>query len=183
MLGKQMWTGLIVTTLLWIGGCSMPATPIDLIKSPLSEENLHSDILRTLLPDGARLLVSAHGEGSKGISFGDVDGDGIDEAVVVYEESSHNERIRKAALLKQQDEEWQIVWDTKGYGYGLDYAGIADVNEDGLSDIILGWTLGAGEKGLDVYVWRDNAMTLWGKKGYRGQFDLDGSGLSIQLHR
>ncbi|MBN3527322.1 hypothetical protein [Paenibacillus apiarius] len=180
MLGKQMWTRLMIASLLWIGGCGMPAAPADLIHPPLLEGNFHSDVLRSVLPEGSRLLVPLNGKGSNGISFGDVDGDGIDEAVIVYEENSRNDRGLKAALLKQEDEEWRMVWNTKGFGYGLDYAGIADVNKDGVSDIVLGWTLGAGEKGLEVYVWRNNAVELWNKKGYRGQFDFGESELSVQ---
>ncbi|TXK77365.1 hypothetical protein [Paenibacillus sp. N3.4] len=177
MLNKWICTGLIVTSLLWINGCEMPSTPMDLIKSPSSDVNDKGEdfntVLRALLPDGARLLGSDHGNKGKSISFGDVDGDGIDEAMVVYEENLTKDKILKAALLKQHNEEWQIIWDTKGFGYGLDYAGLTDVTNDGRPEIILGWSLGAGENGLDIYEWQNNSLKLWTKKWYQGHLDLD----------
>jgi len=175
MFGKVIGTGLIVTSLLCLGGCGIPAAPLDLIKPPQSEEKLQQDAfhaaLQHLLPDGARLVVPVHGQKSSGVSFGDVDGDGLKEAVVVYEENILSEKILKAALLKRENESWHIIWDTKGFGYGLDYAGIEDVNKDGLLEIILGWSLGAGGNGLNIYEWRNNEPKLWVKKGYHGHFD------------
>ncbi|MEC0226544.1 hypothetical protein [Paenibacillus alba] len=179
MLSKWICTGLIVTSFGWISGCEMPSTPMDLIKSPSSEMNVQGEdfnaILRNLLPDGARLLASDHGQGKKGngIAFGDVDGDGIDEAMVVYEENAATDKILKAALLKQHNEEWQVIWDTKGFGNGLDFAGLTDVTKDGQPEIILGWSLGAGENGLDIYEWSNNSLKLWTKEWYQGHLDLD----------
>jgi len=177
MAGSRIWTGMILASLLWLCGCGVPVAPGDLIKPPLSEgsfpanEKLGAD-LRSLLPEGARLLVAANGEGRNGISYGDVDGDGRDEAVVVYEENALNEKKLKAALLKRQKEEWQVVWDTKGSGSGLDYAEVKDLNEDGYNEIFLGWSLGAGENGLDIYEWRNDSLMLRSRKGYSGPFDL-----------
>lgn len=169
--------GLIAISLLWIGGCGIPAAPVDLIKPPLTEGNVPNDQksmnLRSLLPKGARVVASEDGKGSNGISYGDLDGDGIDEAVVVYEENVLQKKILKAALLRQQNDEWRIVWRTNGFGYGLDYVGTADVNEDGRPEIILGWSLGAGSNGLEIYEWNNDTLKLMDKKGYIGHFDLN----------
>lgn len=177
MFSKWICTSLIVTSLLLISGCGIPLTPVDLIKSPSSKVNIQRDnfstILRTLLPEGARLIVSDQGKKGNGISFGDVDGDGIDEAMVVYEDNVTNDKILKAALLKQHNEEWRIIWDTKGFGNGLDYAGLSDVTDDGRPEIILGWSMGAGENGLDIYEWRNNTLKLWTKQWYQGHLELN----------
>ncbi|TCZ80848.1 hypothetical protein E0485_00705 [Paenibacillus albiflavus] len=177
MLKRLILSGITVTALLGISGCGMIATPIDLIKPPVSQGNLHNDTfshsLRNLLPEGARLLTSTHGEGTSGISFGDVDGDGISEALVIYDVGVINERTLKAVLLKQQNEKWRIVWDTKGFGYGLDYVGLSDLNKDGCAEIILGWTMGAGGNGLEIYEWINNGVELKVKKGYQGHLDFD----------
>lgn len=66
------------------------------------------------LPGFSRLLIPALGEEGNGISVGDVDGDGNDEVVVVYEANIEDEKVQKAALLKREDEAWRVVWDTKG---------------------------------------------------------------------
>lgn len=175
MFNRLISTGLILTTMLWLGGCGMPASPINLIKPPVSKETFPMDewtaTLRKLLPDGARLLASVHGK--EGMAFGDVDGDGINEAIVVYQEDALNERKLKAALLKQYQAEWRIVWDTIGSGYSLDNVGFADVNKDGRPELLLGWSLGAGGNGLDIYEWKNNTLKLAVKKGYQGHLDLN----------
>ncbi|NOU94570.1 hypothetical protein GC093_15275 [Paenibacillus sp. LMG 31456] len=177
MLSKPLRAGMILTALWITTGCGMPAAPIDLIKPPATEGSFPKDNFRTtlqaLLPDGARLLIPHHGNESQVASFGDVDGDGVDEAVVVYEESSLHEKMIKASLLKQQNAVWRIVGDANGLGYGVDYVQLADLNGDGTSEIMLGWSLGAGGTGMDIYEWRNNALKLRGKKGYDNPLQLD----------
>lgn len=165
-----------VAALLWICGCGIPAAPIDLIKPPqLAAGSFGADNpgdLRAMLPAGAKIAVAGIGAGGDAISYGDVDGDGFDEAIVVYEEGGRTEKAIKAALFKRQQERWHVVWDTKGYGRGLDYAGVADLNRDGSGEILLGWTMGAGENGLDIYEWKNNSVSLRSQESYQGRFVL-----------
>ncbi|CAH8716647.1 FG-GAP and VCBS repeat-containing protein [Paenibacillus thiaminolyticus] len=168
----RRWGVLAAASLLWIGGCSMPSAPADLVQPPRPEPHQRSGLVLSDLPGFSRLLIPALGEEGNGISVGDVDGDGNDEVVVVYEANIEDEKVQKAALLKREDEAWRVVWDTKGFGHGLDYAGLADLNQDGYPDIVLGWALGGGEKGMDVYVWKDDGIELWRKTAYRGQMSL-----------
>lgn len=161
---------MILTILLWTSGCGIPPVPIDLIKPPSlqknTELNQHSTTIISLLPDGSRVLIPERGIADSGVLFSDVDGDGIDEAVVVYEESIFHERILKAALLKQLDEEWRIIWNAEGFGYGIDYMGVTDVNSDGIQDLLLGWSFGAGGNGMDIYGWINDTLQLLDTKEY-----------------
>src|SRR5690606_19657576 len=103
-------------------------------------------------PSGAKLLVPHHPEGAKDISFHDLNGDGENEAIIVYEETIQNQRELWAALLKEENGQWKIIWKTKGLGYEIDYIGFADITGDGKSEVLLGWTLGASAgNGLDIY--------------------------------
>lgn len=169
MLGRWIGTGLMVNVLVWSSGCMMPAAPIDLIKPPLSVEHSHHDdlsvVLQELLPAGARIVSSTNVERSNGITYGDVDGDGVDEAVVVYEMTVMGNRTLKAALLKRHQDEWRIVWDVKGFGDGLHDVEISDINGDDLTEIVLGWTLGDEGRGIDIYQWNNRALKLLDKKG------------------
>lgn len=164
--------------LLAIGGCALPSMPSDLITAPSTGEygKQADDMersLQALLPDGARLLTAFDGKANNAISYGDLDGDGRNEAIVVYEEDGGRERRLKAALLMRQQEAWQIVWDAEGSGRGLDYAGIHDVDKDGLAEILLGWSLGEGVNGLDIYEWDQDKLKLQDRKGYRDIIDLN----------
>lgn len=150
----------------------MPSAPADLVRPPLPESHHRDELVLSDIPGFSRLLIPALGEEGNAISFGDVDGDGKDEVVVVYEANIHDEKVQKTALLKRENEAWRVIWDTRGFGHGLDYAGLADLNQDGYPEIVLGWALGGEEKGMDVYIWRDDGIELWDKKAYRGQMSL-----------
>ncbi|NWL89754.1 MULTISPECIES: FG-GAP repeat domain-containing protein [unclassified Paenibacillus] len=170
-------TGILLTSLLLLGGCGIPATPVDMIKAPASasrpqRDNMSQELMR-LLPDQAQLVVPMQGEQGQDISFGDLDGDGINEAVVVYEENGTSGKALKAALFKQQDNTWRIVSEIKGFGYGLEYAGFPDINHDGRMELALGWSLGAAGNGLDIYEWNNEQLELVKKKEYHGKLDLE----------
>ena len=177
MLIKTIGIGFILTMLLLLGGCGVPATPIDMIKPPLSEASIQryemSHELIKLLPDEAKLLTPKQGKEGNDISFGDMDGDGINEAVVVYEENNATGKMLKAALFKQDQEEWRMVSEVQGFGYGLEYAGFQDINDDGRSELMLGWSLGAAGNGLDIYELIEDMLELLSKKDYQGKFELD----------
>ncbi|GAA0134047.1 hypothetical protein YSY43_08870 [Paenibacillus sp. YSY-4.3] len=178
MSNKLMKILLVAAVLLMLGGCGIPSMPSDLITAPYAVDDrysggdgMHTSLL-ALLPDGARLLTMPDGKPNNGISYGDLDGDGQNEAIVVYEQDDGRERTLKAALLMRRQEVWQIVWHGEGSGHGLDYAGIYDVDRDGAVEILLGWSLGAGVNGLDIYEWDKGTLKLQDRKGYHENIDL-----------
>lgn len=177
MLHRLNRVGIMVTVLLMLEGCGIPATPIDMIKPPVSVSSLGRDEviqeLMELLPDQAQLIVPMQGKQGQDISFGDMDGDGINEAVVVYEESSASGRALKAALFKQHENSWRIISEIKGFGYGLEYAGFPDINHDGRQELALGWSLGAAGNGLDIYELNNDQLKLVKKKEYNGKLNLE----------
>ncbi|OPA75217.1 hypothetical protein BVG16_21685 [Paenibacillus selenitireducens] len=177
MLNKLNRIGIMLTMLLLLGGCGIPTTPMDMIKPPVSEGSLQRDQISheliKLLPNEAQLVAPLQGKEGQHISFGDMDGDGIDEAVVVYEENNVSGKILKAALFKQHQEEWRIISEVKGFGYGLEYAGFPDINHDGRNELALAWSLGEAGNGLDVYGLTDDKLELISKKEYHGKIDLE----------
>ncbi|OBZ15125.1 hypothetical protein A8L34_13270 [Bacillus sp. FJAT-27264] len=176
MSSKCIKVGVMLTTLWLLGGCRVPATPIDMIKPPLSEASKQrydtSQELIKLLPDKAQLVAPLQGQEGHDISFGDMDGDGIDEAVVVYEDNKEAGKPLKAALFKQQNEEWKVVSEIQGFGYGLEYAGFLDLDHDGFNELALGWSLGEAGNGLDVYKLSEDKLKLFSKKAYHGELNL-----------
>lgn len=174
MQNKLMNIFLVAAVMLMLGGCRIPAMPSDLITAPNAVDDgdeMHTSLL-ALLPDGARLLTMPDGNPNNGISYGDLDGDGQNEAIVVYEEEVGRQRTLKAALLMRRQEAWQIVWHGEGSGHGLDYAGIRDIDRDGAAEILLGWSLGAGVNGLDIYEWDKGTLKLQDRKGYHESIEL-----------
>jgi len=177
MLNKLTTRGIMLFSLLLLGGCGIPATPVDTIKPPVSEAIMQrdkmTDELIKLLPDKDKFIAPLQGKEGNDISFGDMDGDGINEAVVVYEVNKGAGKTLKAALFKQHNEEWRMFSEVKGFGYGLEYVGFPDINHDGLSELVLGWSLGAAGNGLDVYGLNEDNLKLLSKKEYHGKLDLE----------
>ncbi|WP_088548795.1 hypothetical protein [Paenibacillus aquistagni] len=178
---KKKWMAtMIAAAMLGMQGCSIPAAPIDLIQAPAAQDASEDENeLRQALPEGSRILLPLSQEEGSGIMFGDIDGDQAEEAIVVFEDGSMNSS-HQVAMLKKVEGQWKVVWDTKGAGNGLDFTQIKDVDHDGIPDVVLGWVLGGGEKGLDVYTWKDHSLELLHKKGYRDQ-PLDSNEQEISL--
>jgi hypothetical protein len=141
-------------------------------KTSLQNNNISHD-LKKLLPDNAQILSPMQEKKGNDISFGDLDGDGVNEAVVVYEEKNKTGRTLKAALFRQHQKEWRKISEVDGFGYGLDYAGIWDINHDGRPELALGWSLGYAGNGLDIYGWREDKLELLSKKVYQGKLELE----------
>lgn len=177
MFNKLFRVGIMLITLVLIGGCGIPVTPIDMIKPPIAEGSIQRDKISieliNLLPVEVQLIAPLHGRESNDISFGDMDGDGINEAVVVYEENKATGKMLKAALFKQHNEKWRIISQVEGFGYGLEYAGFPDLDHDGRSELVLGWSLGEAGGGLDVYGFSGDDLKLLSREDYHGQLDLE----------
>ncbi|WP_018754965.1 hypothetical protein [Paenibacillus terrigena] len=177
MLNRFIRQGIMFTGLLMIGGCGVPSMPADLIKPPLTGESMQHDKttqeLFSLLPVEAQVQSPIQGKQGNDISYGDMDGDGVNEAVVVYEEPGTKGKMLKAAVFKQHNEEWRIISEMKGFGYGLEYAGFPDLNHDGRSELVLSWSLGAAGNGMDIYEWSDNALKLLSKQEYHGKLEFE----------
>lgn len=176
MPSKFIKVSAMLTTLCLLGGCRVPATPGAMIKPPLSEASLqrykNSQELIKQLPDKAQLVVPMKGQEGNDISYGDMDGDGIDEAVVVYEDYENKGNTLKAVLFRQENEVWQKITEVKGFGYGLEYAGFLDVDHDGHNELALSWSLGEAGNGLDIYKLSEDQLKLFSKKAYHGKFNL-----------
>jgi len=167
----------LASTLLFIGGCGVPAAPADLISPPSADTSNRNDAARRdlikLLPEQAKILSPKQDKERDNIAFGDIDGDGTDEAVVVFQMNQGSGKILKAALFKQHQREWRIVSEVEGFGYGVNVAEFKDYNHDGRPELALGWSLGGAGNGLDIYEWQKDKLVLLSKKVYPGRRELE----------
>ncbi|MFF2482747.1 FG-GAP repeat domain-containing protein [Paenibacillus sp. NPDC058071] len=169
--------GITLTIVGLLAGCGVPATPLDTIKPPLSEPNLHNDTasqkIIELLPHKVQLVAPIMGEAEDAVSFGDMNGDGIDEAIVVFENDKKRGNSLKAILFQKENEAWKKITEINGFGYGLNYTEFSDIDNDGHNELLLGWSLGEAGNGLDVYKLKEDQLHLFSKKVYSEQFDLE----------
>lgn len=70
----------------------------------------------------------------------DIDGDGEDEVLVFYTLKSDEATVR-INVLDIIDGEWVSVYDDTGYGSEVASVTFADFNNDGRSEIVIGWSL------------------------------------------
>lgn len=157
-----------------MSGCGILPSPEDTIKSPGETVQpghgnevvkIEKQIIESL-PSKVKLLRPKQPEGAETIQFKDIDGNGKEEALVVYVVPD-NIREPHAAVFKEQQGKWSKIWDVKGSGYDLDYSGFSDITGNGNPEILLGWTMGASVgNGLDIYEWDKNQPKLLTSTGY-----------------
>lgn len=81
----------------------------------------------------------------------DLDGDKESEALVFYTRTSDEYNVR-VNILDQVDEKWHSVLDESGYGNKIDSVLFSDLNNDGISEVILSWSLGSAESSRTLTV-------------------------------
>ncbi|MCR4614631.1 MAG: VCBS repeat-containing protein [Clostridiales bacterium] len=70
----------------------------------------------------------------------DIDGDGSEEVLVFYAESSNKSAV-KLAIMQKKDKQWVPVVNRPGSGSEVYSVTFSDMNKDGFSEIIVGWSL------------------------------------------
>ncbi len=94
----------------------------------------------------------ASGDYRSAIVFGDIDGDGSDEALAFYmrQESQSNVRMNYLDVI---DGDWASVADFDGYGTGVESISFVDMNNSGMNELLVTWSIysGSPNKVLSVY--------------------------------
>lgn len=130
-------------------GCnSLPPTR-SLIKPPkyaqaVTEDNADfKSIAKSFLPEGTKFLYPIHPNGADAVQFADIEGDGNDEILITYKGYELGSSSG-AIVLKKENNEWREIWHEKNVVnvLGLDWAQFIDINDDNISELLLGWNLG-----------------------------------------
>lgn len=94
----------------------------------------------------------ASGDYRSAIVFGDIDGDKSDEALAFYmqEESQGTVRMHFLDVINGK---WASVADFAGYGTGVESIEFVDMNNSGVSELLVTWSLysGSANKVLSLY--------------------------------
>lgn len=138
---------LIISTI--ATGCNSLPPARSLIKPPkyLQIATEESDdiklIAKGFLPEGTKFLYPIHPNGADAVQFSDIEGDGQEEILITYK-GYELTSVSGAIVLKKENNEWQEIWHDKNEVnvLGLDWAKFIDINEDKVSELMLGWNLG-----------------------------------------
>ncbi len=132
-------------------------TPTDLIKRPkLSVKNkIAKEKVNRELPQNASLIRPLKPGRLNSFGYFDLDSDGDDEAYAFYK--IDKEQKIGLMLLKELDNEWQLISEVQISGSDISYADFVDFNSDGYMDLLFGSDTSQGVYGLvNAYVWQDD---------------------------
>lgn len=127
-------------------GCMIVSSPEELYCLPqLPEEYVELEKeISNLLADGHEYAAPTEGENIQPIQMVDIDRDGVDEALVFLRKAD-DLRPQKIYIFKNIGERFQyaaVIQESAASISRIDYT---DVNQDGYQDLVIGWSVMAGQ--------------------------------------
>lgn len=135
---------LAVVILMLCSGCSLNFFSVESLMSPPSQSGKNGEVeknFKKLMSDKTvQLRTPASGDYQTAYILYDINGDGSEEAFVFYTDSSVDASVRMA-FLECINGTWVISADVKGGGSSVYDVSFADLNNDGLSEVFVSWSL------------------------------------------
>ncbi|MBO5066386.1 MAG: hypothetical protein J6D06_09760 [Clostridia bacterium] len=135
---------LAASLLLTCSGCSLNFFSVESLLSPPMQSGKNGEVqeaFNTLMKkEKIQLKTPLAGDYQTSFVLFDVNDDQNDEAFIFYTDASVDASVRMA-FLQCIDNEWQIAADIKGGGNGVYDIAFSDMNNDGLSEIFVSWSL------------------------------------------
>lgn len=91
-------------------------------------------------PENIELVYPTSGDYRSAYIKFDIDSDDVDEVIVFYTLTTDESTIY-FALLDYIDGEWKCIDNVSGYGSDVYSVSFSDLNNDGVSEIVVSWTL------------------------------------------
>lgn len=143
----------------FLTGCGMADRNniLNLLSSPkLSErESRIVMALNEYLGGDIVLKYPKRGDSASPVQITDLNGDGRDEAVVLYTEPAYGSYVH-IAILTQENGEWEVRYETEGYGTEIYRISFENITSSREKEIVAGYTFSdSREKILSVYFIKD----------------------------
>ncbi len=132
----------------------------ELIAPPLYYSE-YGDLVESFKKDvgnSVTLCTPYSGEHTSAITVYDIDGDGSDEAIILYKESTPD-AVPRMKIYSSGQNGWLPNADLSGYGSGVESLALADMDADGITEIIVSWNI-SGSAGKTMSVFRARSNTL-----------------------
>ena len=140
---------LLLAAALLLSGCY--SAGIDQYFSPPqpSEEYLQlQDLINEELSAGSEYAAPIQGSFRQSVQFTDLDGDGMDEAVVFLRSSDGSLKVH---IYLSVNNEYRKVLTLSGEGRSIGSVDYSDLDADGRTDLIVSWQLSGSMSLLSVY--------------------------------
>ena len=152
--------------LLLLCGCSGQIGNVEeLLEAPkLSQSQSHVvEELNRYIGGSAKLKYPRKGDFLSPFVFKDLNGDGVEEAVVFYgdDNSEANTKHVRIALLGQTGSKWAVLWDEEGLGTEVESVNFSSMYGEGAPTLIVGYTsTNLSDKFMGVYTYLKEQNTL-----------------------
>lgn len=146
-----------------------------LIRAPkiTGEYSLLQSAFESTAGGGTTVVAPVAGEYRSAYSLTDIDGDGIDEALVFYSRGGAEEAVRMN-LLVYSSKQWKSIGDISGNGSGVYEVSFCDFDGDTCKEIAVVWS--TADSGAS-----DRTMTVFSVSGGKGVISGFSSLASIQV--
>lgn len=164
------WITICMITLLV--GCDLVKSPNELITSPQQQDEQKRNLeqqLKVLLPPSSELVTPVQNDKNQSVFIEDLDGDGRQEAIVLYKNPQQKSQVH-VMVLQEEDNEWHETAKVEPNGQAIDYFGLHDLDKDGVMEVVVG--LGDSEfetkKQMMIYIWQDRTLKKTVERSYEG---------------
>lgn len=155
-----------------LSGCSDKSditSPIQEPKKANQQENDINEVLKEMLPTGAKMLTAKNTKQKESIRMETVNQDGKEYAFVLYKDIKENQQAH-LLILQKEKEGWNKISDISTGFSDFDYFDLADLEANGKKEIIVGGQISdtqekkqlfiyeIGENGLEEKVSQDYEM-------------------------
>lgn len=160
---------LIAVFLFGFTGCNSfrLSTSIDELIAPVAPSGDNAAVKNAVdefCKNGYSIKIPSRGEYITSFIYYDLNGDNKDEAIAFYEPNDNLGTVDMAVLNKNADDEWSVVYNITGNGTDVNSVDFCDVNNDGVIEIIVCWSLISKSTNFNLDVYRqindDNGYAL-----------------------
>jgi len=106
--------------------------------------------INAVLASGAEYSAPQSGSNRQAVQLDDLDGDGAKEAVAFFSVSGSS-KPQKIYIFRSSGESYEQTAVIEGEGSGISSVNYADMNGDGVKEIVVGWQIASGVKLLCAY--------------------------------
>lgn len=135
---------LCAVMLLLCSGCSLNFFSVESLMSPPLQSGKNGEVeeaFKKLVAEKTiQLRTPQSGDYQTAFILFDINGDSQEEAIVFYTDSSIDASVRMS-FMENVNDTWVIASDVKGAGSGVFDVSFSDMDNDGVYEILVGWSL------------------------------------------